>query len=74
MPETLVPAESALAIARVAFALAIGFLIGLERGWRHRQEESGDRLAGIRTYTLYGFAGGLDLDIAGEGRSDHFLV
>jgi uncharacterized membrane protein (DUF4010 family) len=59
MPEGLIPEESALAIARVAFALAIGFLIGLERGWRHRQEASGDRLAGIRTYTLYGLAGGL---------------
>lgn len=59
MPDALIPEESAQVIARIAFALAIGFLIGLERGWRHRQEASGDRLAGIRTYTLYGFAGGL---------------
>jgi uncharacterized membrane protein (DUF4010 family) len=59
VPESLIPEESALLVGRIAFALAIGFLIGLERGWRHRQEETGDRLAGIRTYTLYGFAGGL---------------
>ncbi|MCC6918994.1 MAG: MgtC/SapB family protein [Alphaproteobacteria bacterium] len=59
MPELLIPEESARVVLRVAFALAIGFLIGLERGWRQRAEASGDRLAGIRTYTLYGLLGGL---------------
>lgn len=40
-------------------ALAIGFLIGIERGWRQRGEEAGGRVAGIRTFTLVGLLGGL---------------
>ena len=58
MPDLLGPEASALLVARIGVALLIGFLIGLERGWRHRQEVAGDRLAGLRTYTLYGFIGG----------------
>lgn len=58
MTEYLLPEEAAPFILRLAFALAIGFLIGLERGWRQREERSGDRLAGIRTYALYGLLGG----------------
>lgn len=59
MPEVLAPGQSGELIVRVLVALAIGFLIGLERGWRGREEEAGDRLAGLRTYTLYGLFGGL---------------
>lgn len=59
MPDSLASEDAAFLAARVAFALAIGFLIGLERGWRHRQEASGERLAGIRTHMLYGLAGGV---------------
>jgi uncharacterized membrane protein (DUF4010 family) len=40
-------------------ALAIGFLIGIERGWRLRDEEPGGRVAGVRTFTLVGLIGGL---------------
>jgi uncharacterized membrane protein (DUF4010 family) len=40
-------------------AAAIGFLIGIERGWRLRDEEAGGRVAGIRTFTLVGLLGGL---------------
>lgn len=54
----LLPEEAAPYILRLAFALAIGFLIGIERGWRQRDERSGDRLAGVRTYSLYGLLGG----------------
>lgn len=42
-------------------ALAIGLAIGIERGWKQRHEKSGEREAGIRTFTLFaltGFAGG----------------
>ncbi|MBI1239499.1 MAG: DUF4010 domain-containing protein [Alphaproteobacteria bacterium] len=46
-------------VQRLALALAIGFLIGLERGWKARDQGSGARQAGIRTFTLYGFLGGL---------------
>lgn len=53
------PEESALLIGRVAFAMAIGFLIGLERGWQGRAEADGAQLAGVRTYSLYGMLGGI---------------
>ena len=32
----------------------IGFLIGLERGWKDRIEEEGTRTAGLRTFALVG--------------------
>ncbi|PWN07941.1 MgtC/SapB family protein [Rhodohalobacter mucosus] len=40
-------------------ALSIGLLIGLERGWSGRKEEEGDRIAGIRTFSLIGLLGGV---------------
>ena len=40
-------------------ALAIGLLIGVERGWRGRDAEEGRRVAGVRTYALIGLLGGL---------------
>jgi uncharacterized membrane protein (DUF4010 family) len=43
--------------ARFAVALGIGLLIGLERGWRSRGEEPGQRTAGIRTFGLTGLLG-----------------
>lgn len=44
---------------RLGLALAIGFLIGIERGWKDRAEAEGERTAGLRTFALTGFAGGL---------------
>ena len=43
----------------LALALAIGLLIGVERGWRMRDEEAGRRVAGIRTFAILGLIGGL---------------
>lgn len=40
-------------------ALAIGLLIGLERGWRQRDEADGTRVSGFRTFGLIGLAGGM---------------
>lgn len=40
-------------------ALAIGLLFGVERGWSGRAEEEGDRIAGLRTFTLVGILGGV---------------
>jgi uncharacterized membrane protein (DUF4010 family) len=40
-------------------ALAGGLLIGIERGWRQRDEADGARVAGLRTFTLIGGCGGL---------------
>ena len=39
-------------------ALAIGLLIGVERGWQARQAAEGQRIAGLRTYGLFGLLGG----------------
>jgi uncharacterized membrane protein (DUF4010 family) len=43
----------------LTLALAIGLLIGVERGWHLRAEKAGDRVAGIRTFALLGLLGGL---------------
>ncbi|SMO59273.1 MgtC/SapB family protein [Gracilimonas mengyeensis] len=40
-------------------ALATGLLIGTERGWHGRKEDEGDRVAGIRTFSLAGLLGGV---------------
>ncbi|PPE79772.1 hypothetical protein C3941_11805 [Kaistia algarum] len=44
---------------RLALSLAIGLIVGLERGWREREAEAGSRTAGIRTYMLCGLLGGV---------------
>ncbi|MEX0648029.1 MAG: MgtC/SapB family protein [Balneolaceae bacterium] len=40
-------------------ALAIGLLVGIERGWSGHQEEENDRIAGIRTFSIVGLLGGV---------------
>lgn len=47
-------------------ALAIGFLIGIERGWSERDEEEGSRTAGIRTFSIIGLLGGISSMLASE--------
>ncbi|HWL70090.1 MAG TPA: MgtC/SapB family protein, partial [Geminicoccus sp.] len=44
---------------RLAVALSIGLLVGLERGWRAREEAEGERAAGFRTFALSGLLGGI---------------
>jgi len=44
---------------RLGLALALGFVIGLERGWKERSEGEGKRAAGIRTFSLIGLLGGI---------------
>ncbi|MCU0954572.1 MAG: MgtC/SapB family protein [Hyphomicrobium sp.] len=44
---------------RLGVALAIGFIVGLERGWKSRNEPEGNRAAGLRTITLGGVLGGV---------------
>jgi uncharacterized membrane protein (DUF4010 family) len=46
-------------IVHLLTALAIGLLIGIERGWSGKKEEEGDRVAGIRTFSLIGLLGGI---------------
>jgi uncharacterized membrane protein (DUF4010 family) len=57
----------------LALALAIGFLVGLERGWKTRDEHGGERQAGIRTFALYGFLGGL-IGVLGDIGGDAIVV
>jgi uncharacterized membrane protein (DUF4010 family) len=40
-------------------ALAIGLLIGLQRGWQERDLPAGGRVAGLRTFALTGLLGGV---------------
>jgi uncharacterized membrane protein (DUF4010 family) len=44
---------------RLSVALAIGLLIGLERGWQQRESPEGERTAGFRTFALSGLLGGV---------------
>jgi uncharacterized membrane protein (DUF4010 family) len=44
---------------RLAVALGIGFLIGVERGWKHRDAPEGSRAAGLRTHAVVGLMGGI---------------
>ena len=44
---------------RLAVALAIGLLIGLERGWQTREDSDRERTAGLRTFALTGLLGGM---------------
>lgn len=43
---------------RIGAALAIGLLIGVERGWKGRAAAEGHRVAGVRTFGLIGLLGG----------------
>jgi uncharacterized membrane protein (DUF4010 family) len=46
-------------LERLLLALAIGLLIGVERGWQEREVRDGGRAAGVRTYALIGLLGGI---------------
>ncbi len=51
----------------IASAVAVGLLIGIERGWTLRNARSGSRVAGIRTFTLFGLLGGVAGRLAQTG-------
>jgi uncharacterized membrane protein (DUF4010 family) len=42
---------------RFVVALAIGLAIGIERGWQQREEPSGKRETGVRTFTILSLTG-----------------
>ncbi len=46
-------------LLHLGVALAIGLLVGLERGWRGRDLEDHGRAAGFRTFGLAGLLGGI---------------
>jgi uncharacterized membrane protein (DUF4010 family) len=51
--------EEHLIFYNIGVALAIGLLIGIERGWKEREAKEGMRVAGVRTYGLIGLLGGV---------------
>jgi uncharacterized membrane protein (DUF4010 family) len=51
--------EAQLSFYHLGVALAIGLLIGVERGWHERDAREGRRIAGVRTYGLIGLLGGI---------------
>ncbi|SFN28797.1 MgtC/SapB family protein [Marinobacter pelagius] len=53
-------------IINLAVALLLGAIIGLERGWDAREQKSGERIAGIRTFALIGLLGGVSGVLARE--------
>ena len=58
-------------IYRLAIALGIGLIVGLERGWKTRDQHAGQRLAGVRTFSLAALLGGV---LAAAGTPDRYLV
>jgi len=64
---------SADPLLSLAVALAIGLLIGLERGWHEREREEGGRVAGLRTFGLIGLLGGATGLLATEMASSLLL-
>ena len=43
----------------VGTAIACGLLIGIERGWKLKDEKPGTRVAGVRTFTMLGLGSGI---------------
>ncbi len=60
-------------IIKLLAALAVGLLVGIERGWSGKNEEEGDRVAGIRTFSLIGLLGGIAA-ILSEFTSEWILI
>jgi uncharacterized membrane protein (DUF4010 family) len=48
-------------LMHLGVALAIGLMIGLERGWEQRQLQEGERVAGFRTFGLVALLGALTM-------------
>ncbi|MCY7271001.1 MAG: DUF4010 domain-containing protein [Sphingomonas bacterium] len=44
---------------RVGVGLVVGILVGLERGFKLKDQPDGQRVAGVRTFSLLGLAGGI---------------
>ncbi|RTM04453.1 MAG: DUF4010 domain-containing protein [Hyphomicrobiales bacterium] len=61
-------------IAQLGVALAIGLLVGLERGWRERDAPDRSRTAGIRTFGITGLLGGVVAALAKALAADSVLV
>lgn len=61
-------------IARLALALSIGLLVGLERGWQERDPPAGSRTGGIRTFGISGMLGGIIASLGAASSYPAFLA
>eukprot|EP01031_Cornospumella_fuschlensis_P020376 gene20376-24978_t len=61
-------------LLRLATALAIGLVVGVERGWQTRTQPDGSRTAGVRTFALSSLAGGVFAALGQEVGSPVVLV
>jgi uncharacterized membrane protein (DUF4010 family) len=52
----------------VGTGLLAGVLIGIERGWKLKDQKAGTRVAGVRTFSLLGLAGGIAGLIGARGQ------
>ena len=53
-------------LLRLGVALAIGLMLGLERGWESRELHTEQRTAGLRTFGAIGLLGGIIAELAGD--------
>jgi uncharacterized membrane protein (DUF4010 family) len=58
-------------LINMALALAVGLIVGIERGWQERDATEGSRVAGIRTFVLVSLLGGL-CAIVSDGQNHLF--
>lgn len=59
MMDYILPDGAPGRLLALGLALLLGLLIGIERGWSHRDDASGSRVAGIRTFGILGLLGGV---------------
>lgn len=59
MTELFAGEDPSIIYQRLALALGVGLIVGLERGWHARDTEAGSNAAGVRTFGLMGLLGGL---------------
>jgi len=58
----------------IALALALGLLVGVQRGWVQRMAQTGSRFAGVRTFGLFGLAGGIAGHLAASVQTVSTLI
>src|SRR5690606_8272041 len=59
---------------RLAVALGVGLIVGVERGWNTRLEAGGMRPAGLRTFALVALLGGVLAAVGGSGSGSYMVL
>jgi len=62
------PVDNVTLLGRLGVALALGLLIGMERGWERRELAEGQRVAGFRTFGLISLMGGVTVLLAANAQ------